>query len=117
MSLPLEALYKNVLVGLNIYSPQDSIHANDKAVVVQSYASNYDRLKGEGIIAWGPTDEIPDAVSEQITSIIIEAIFDNFPQTAIPYQKVAAKASIAEKQLARYVTGKYVPEVIEAEYF
>jgi len=84
-------------------SPQNQ----DKVSVDQAYNEVYEGLKTIGLATWSSTAEVPNDVTPHVVALVAMARVDTYGVSDSRYTRILNRASIAEREIRKFVTPKY----------
>ena len=74
--------------------------------IQNAYDQVYDRLEGDGLVAWSKTGSVPDKFVQQVVAIVAFERSDSLP--ADKYNRLAMEASMAPTKIAKHLKGPWV---------
>lgn len=119
----LSDLYRRVLEDLQVTAANESAPIEDTQFVATKYAQLYQMLKGESLIVWSITDDLPEDVVIPLTAMLKFLCAPGFGKPANPQEGAlnlpgrAGGPSLAEIQLRRVLARDYVSSIAHSDYF
>lgn len=114
-------LYRKTLEKLTVVAAGESADSLDTQLVADKYVGLYQMLATMELVAWGPTEDVPDYALIPLTSMLAFVSATEFGKDA---NKLAAEGalnlpqvSLAERQLRMLLSRHYVSYPAVSEYF
>jgi hypothetical protein len=124
MSVSLADLYQRTGAKLGVVRSDESLSAEDKAVIEQSYAGLHEQLLSEALTTWAGTDALPDWAAPIMVDMTAALLVDDFgieePRRAALIVGGALgmnPISLAERKLRRQLALPYITAPQSVDYF
>ena len=100
-------LRNQVLQTMGILRIGQSPQSQDKTEIESAYDEVYADLKQEGLATWTSTGGIPTEVLPHVVSLVALSRSDTYGISDSRLARIAAKASVAKREIRRLVTPKF----------
>lgn len=124
MSVPLATLYQRTGNKLGIVRSDESLSAEDRALIESAYTGLHEQLLSEGLTTWSGTDELPDWSASIMVDMVAALLVDDFgieePRRSaliVGGTLGMAPLSLAERKLRRQLALPYVPAPSQPDDF
>lgn len=124
MTVALADFYQKVGAKLGIVRSDESLSAEDAALVASAYAGLHEQLLSEGLTTWSASDELPEWACPIMVDMVAAVVVDDFgveePRRAaliVGGQLGMSPVSLAERKLRRQLALPYVAAPVQVDYF
>jgi len=83
----------------------------------EAYNEVYARLKGENLVSWTSTGDIPDAFVNPVVDLVAYARVTDYGVAGERYARIATDASQAELRIRRSLQNAYFKDTKDAVYY
>lgn len=119
--MTLTELYAKTLQKLHVVAAGESADPDDTDVVADKYVALHAMLLGKGLVTWSVTASVPAKVEIPVVSMLAylcASEFDIDPNPLAPEGALDLPTpSLAERQLRRQLSTRYVSNPATSEYF
>ncbi len=124
MAITLENLYQRTGVKLEIVRAEESLSAEDGALIAQFWLGLHDQLLSEALMTFGVDEDIPEWAAPIMVEMLAAMLVDEFGveeprRSTVRAEGIVGNAppSPAEKRLRRQVAQPYISNTLQSEYF
>ena len=112
----LKSVKEKALRRLGVLAQGQQMSSDQDQVTQSAYNSLYARLLTKNIVAWGKSDDIPDAFVEPVVQMLAFDLTNEYGVSNDRWQRLQLAASTAPQELGSMIFPKYVSETEATDF-